>query len=534
MRHTDKIIHGMLVLVFVIACLPSVIALGLGTFETEFSYTPEQVSSIKYFIIKDADESITVNLDFEGSLAQYAKFRMNHYWYSTRSDQQTNTLQREFDLTNVSSATLSYYTKYKIEFAWDYGYVDISTNNGSSWTTLKSYTGSISDWTTETFNISAYTGNVVLIRFRYVTDMNYAEYGWLIDDIAIPEIGFFDDVESGSNNWTSVGWLYNVIHVDQTGNAIPVYIDFTIPDSYVHNGSVQKVIATQVPGVEQGFNPSQSAVSRIVVIFPPVVKIPLPPPEEGGGGGSGQSQHYWYDEGQIDYVIDDILPDIARTLVIGREDSLVRAVELTLSEAVDEAAVRVTPLDELPQSIKQDLPRVYSYFEISTSGFYSSMIKNAVVNIAVEKSWIDEQGAMPEDIVVTRFSMGRWTDMETDLVSEDRKFYFFDATLPGFSVFAVRIREPIPEPEVLVPTETPKPDLAEMKKMTFVGNVSDIGVKDKTNITQDAAEKVVEAVIQQPEKRVRYSNILLLASMLICILGVAAILTLRFHKRKRE
>ena len=27
-----------------------------------------------------------------------------------------------------------------------------------------------------------------------------------VDDIAIPEIGFFDDVEAGEDGWTSTGW----------------------------------------------------------------------------------------------------------------------------------------------------------------------------------------------------------------------------------------------------------------------------------------------------------------------------------------
>lgn len=44
------------------------------------------------------------------------------------------------------------------------------------------------------------------IRFRYETDSSVIYAGWYIDDIEIPEIGFFDDVESGKDEWSSYGW----------------------------------------------------------------------------------------------------------------------------------------------------------------------------------------------------------------------------------------------------------------------------------------------------------------------------------------
>jgi hypothetical protein len=45
------------------------------------------------------------------------------------------------------------------------------------------------------------------LYFTYWTDRYALELGWIVDDIEMPEIGFFDDVESGLNGWTvSGGW----------------------------------------------------------------------------------------------------------------------------------------------------------------------------------------------------------------------------------------------------------------------------------------------------------------------------------------
>jgi immune inhibitor A len=39
-------------------------------------------------------------------------------------------------------------------------------------------------------------GGEVLVRFEYVTDQAFTRNGWVLDDIAVPEIGYLDDAES--------------------------------------------------------------------------------------------------------------------------------------------------------------------------------------------------------------------------------------------------------------------------------------------------------------------------------------------------
>jgi len=139
-------------------------------------------------------------------------------WYSGTGDYLNNTLTRQFDLP--SGAVLSFQTWYSIEKDWDYGYIEVSADGGTTWQTVpgnittsadpnenngagNGITGTSGGWVPATFNLSAWSGQTVLLRFRYETDPFGQGAGWTIDDIALD--GFSDDVADNSG-WTAVGW----------------------------------------------------------------------------------------------------------------------------------------------------------------------------------------------------------------------------------------------------------------------------------------------------------------------------------------
>ncbi|RJS70385.1 MAG: hypothetical protein CW694_07785, partial [Candidatus Syntrophoarchaeum sp. WYZ-LMO15] len=129
----------------------------------------------------------------------------NHLWYSGADNNLNNTLSHNFNLSGVSNATLNFWTMYEIEHGYDNGYVEISEDGETNWIELARYTG-YSGPHTESIDLSKYAGENVTIRFRYETDYSVVDPGWFIDNIEIPEIGFYDDVENGTGNWGSDGW----------------------------------------------------------------------------------------------------------------------------------------------------------------------------------------------------------------------------------------------------------------------------------------------------------------------------------------
>jgi len=116
-------------------------------------------------------------------------------------------IRTDLDLTGVVGATLSIDTMYEIEIDWDFGFTQISTDNGDTWVSLEnSYTTSTfnpsahpaiienlpglsgnetEDWISMEFDLSAYDGQQVILQFRYMTDWAYEELGWWITNVAI-------------------------------------------------------------------------------------------------------------------------------------------------------------------------------------------------------------------------------------------------------------------------------------------------------------------------------------------------------------
>ena len=148
-------------------------------------------------------------------------------WWGHRVDESDTRLTLPVDLSGTDRATLRFKTWYDIEEFWDYAYVEVSVDDGKTWTILETerttrenpqgnaygpgYTGvsgvDEAAWVQEEVDLSDYAGQPVLIRFEYITDAAVTQPGIFIDDVEIPEIGFFDDMENGVGPWQSEGWL---------------------------------------------------------------------------------------------------------------------------------------------------------------------------------------------------------------------------------------------------------------------------------------------------------------------------------------
>jgi immune inhibitor A len=127
--------------------------------------------------------------------------------YSTSGNNLDN--NAVFSVDPTDSSTLTFDTYYDIERGWDYGFVQVSTDGGETWTSLSNenttdftaspatdeavvnnlpgFTGDTNDsWVTEEFSLSEYADEgEVLISFRYITDGAAVQPGWYADDISV-------------------------------------------------------------------------------------------------------------------------------------------------------------------------------------------------------------------------------------------------------------------------------------------------------------------------------------------------------------
>jgi len=159
-------------------------------------------------------------------------------FWTNRGDESDMTLTRAFDLTGVSGeVTAEYWVWYDIEEDWDYLYVEVSADDGETWTILRTpsgtaynptgnsygwgYTGFSGDideggWIQESVDLSPYAGQEILLRFEYVTDAAVNGDGLLLDDFSIPALGYASDFESDDGGWQAEGFVRMYNRVPQT------------------------------------------------------------------------------------------------------------------------------------------------------------------------------------------------------------------------------------------------------------------------------------------------------------------------------
>jgi len=123
-------------------------------------------------------------------------------------------LTHQLDLTSATGdITLAFRHKYDMESGYDFGYVEISDDNGSSWNGLASYTGNSRNWKqVSALDLTTYSGSTILLRFRFNSDETWSDGdgdynsdgAWYIDEVQITDGAgtlFYDNMESGVGAW---------------------------------------------------------------------------------------------------------------------------------------------------------------------------------------------------------------------------------------------------------------------------------------------------------------------------------------------
>lgn len=98
------------------------------------------------------------------------------------------TITNSFDLSAALDANVFMRVKYDIENGFDYCYIDMSSNNGGSWTTVYTFNGenNLTNWIDLVVNAGGFVGNSqVKFRFRFFTDAAYQSDGIFIDSFRI-------------------------------------------------------------------------------------------------------------------------------------------------------------------------------------------------------------------------------------------------------------------------------------------------------------------------------------------------------------
>jgi hypothetical protein len=104
------------------------------------------------------------------------------------SNQTTQMISVPVNVSSYPAVYLSFYSKHALETGYDYGYIDVSSDNGVNWQQLSSYNGIDSSvWKFRTFNITNIVGGStnMKVRFRIASDASLNWDGWYVDNIKL-------------------------------------------------------------------------------------------------------------------------------------------------------------------------------------------------------------------------------------------------------------------------------------------------------------------------------------------------------------
>jgi immune inhibitor A len=158
-------------------------------------------------------------------------------WYSS-ADQSwaKNTLTRDVAVpAGATDARFWMWNNYSIEEDWDFGFVEVSTDGGATWTEQKVFdaagaevstpdgyadpngrmvdfgnkkyglTGATDGWEHQYASLNAFAGKTVKVRMLYATDEAFEDTGWFVDDLSVTNGAttvWSDDAEA-NNGWTA-------------------------------------------------------------------------------------------------------------------------------------------------------------------------------------------------------------------------------------------------------------------------------------------------------------------------------------------
>ena len=196
---------------------------------------PQPYTAHYYRFNCDDDTKVYIDgEDFSGTLPYSGSYE----WYSDAEAWAWRSFYQSFDIPG-GGATLDFYTNFDIEGDWDYGYVEVYDQDTGEWYTLNAtgtvdyvaiaqdnpncpterepttydaagrwhaFTGNSGGWIPVSMDLSPFAGHRIDLYFTTWQDGAFTLKMMYVDNISIPEIGFFDDVESGEGDWTSTEW----------------------------------------------------------------------------------------------------------------------------------------------------------------------------------------------------------------------------------------------------------------------------------------------------------------------------------------
>jgi hypothetical protein len=169
------------------------------------------------------------------------------FWFAPPANSSRPQLTAVVDLSGLPAAVLSFETWYDLEPGYDFAYLSISTDGGTTWNLLepnhsvsgaygpawggrsRDTTGHVDGWLRESIDLAGYSGRQVWLRFEALTDFDEPGRGFAIRDPNIHQLP--EQIEWRPDGFVSTGsmlpqlWEVRLIRESVEPEVIPVILN---------------------------------------------------------------------------------------------------------------------------------------------------------------------------------------------------------------------------------------------------------------------------------------------------------------------
>ncbi|MCD6575896.1 MAG: PGF-pre-PGF domain-containing protein [Nanoarchaeota archaeon] len=155
------------------------------------------------------------------------------------------------------------------------------------------------------------------------------------------------------------------------------------------------------------------------------------------GGSSGSSGGTTNTSFSSDYVNTLFNPGkhVEINITYGKID--LEKVEINLKNNLSRIVFKVSKVDNPNVSFSG---KVYQYIKIDVEGATDSDIEGANITFKVNGTWLDENNISYNEVALFRYHNGDWQELKTQLTNHKDGVYYFTAFSPGFSYFAIGVK----------------------------------------------------------------------------------------------
>ncbi|MFH1642828.1 MAG: PGF-pre-PGF domain-containing protein, partial [Nanoarchaeota archaeon] len=157
----------------------------------------------------------------------------------------------------------------------------------------------------------------------------------------------------------------------------------------------------------------------------------------GGGGSGGSSSSSTATKTSHTVAMSSVSAGSTGSVSISKTNMPVTKISFTVKQSVASPSVTVSALSSRPVSVSAPAGKTVRYLEVSVKNLDNSNVDSAAIQFKVKKSELTDMGISENDIVLSRYTEGKWTTLPTTKVTGDANDVTFEAISPGFSYFAI-------------------------------------------------------------------------------------------------